>query len=95
MKVNISPVITSHDYKVICVSGNHGDILERHKVNESGILLVKKGSIHYQEEGGPEIKLMEGEGQNIPAEIHHEVRCIEAAEVFVIIPQKAKMRFAK
>jgi len=93
MKVSIKPVITSDNYKVICVSGNAGDVLERHKVNESGILLVKDGTVNYQEEGKASITLSQGEGHHIPAEVYHQVTCVNQASIFVMIPTQAKMKF--
>ncbi len=96
MKNNIKAkaIFSSEDFKVINVSGESGDTLEKHKVNENGLLLVKKGSITYKE-GDLQTIVSEGEGQHIPANVFHEVSCNEAAEVFVIIPQQSKMKFAR
>jgi len=93
MKVKIKHVLASKDYKVISVSGNAGDVLEKHKVNESGILLVKDGTVNYQEEGKAPIALSQGEGHQIPAEIYHKVTCVDQASIFVLIPIQAKMKF--
>lgn len=95
MKVKIKPVLASPEFKVLHISGEAGDVLERHKVTEPGLLLVKKGTISYQEEGQPEMQFSENEGHNIPPEIFHKVSCVNQAEIFVFIPQKATLRFKK
>ncbi len=95
MKVKIKLVLTSPTYKVICVSGGPGDLLEKHKVDEAAMLLVKKGRMIYQEKGEAPITLSENEGQNIPAEIYHQLSCVDEAEAFVIIPLQAKMKFER
>ncbi len=92
--VNINAVLSTPDFKVISVSGAQGDTLEKHKVNENALLLVKEGSVIYKE-GEQEILLHAGSGQSIPADVYHKVTCQEQAEVFVVIPLHAKMKFEK
>lgn len=90
--VKIKTVLSTTDFKVISVSGAVGDTLEKHKVSENAILLVKEGSITYKE-GDTQTVLSQGSGHGIPAEVYHEVSCNEQAEIFVVIPKRAKMKF--
>lgn len=93
-KVKIAPVITTDEAKVIIISGAAGDKLERHKVNDNGLLLVKSGRILYAEEER-ELELTGGAGHSIPAEVVHAITCLSAAEFFVIIPNRAKIKFSR
>lgn len=95
MKAKVSKVLSSPDYKVISVSGNAGDVLEKHKVNQPAILLVQKGTVIYQEEGALPVKLTSTEGHNIPPEVFHQVTCVDEAAIFVLIPLEAKMKFKR
>jgi len=94
MKVNVKAVLSSPDYKVITLSGDQGDTLEKHKVSEPGLLLVKRGSVTYTE-GERHVVVSEGEAHSIPAEVFHEVRCNEVAEVFVVMSRGSKMKFER
>lgn len=91
-RVNIKSVLSTPTVKVISVSGVSGDTLEKHKVSEPAVLLVKKGSVTYAE-GAQKLLLSEGSGHSIPAEVYHQVTCNEPAEVFVVIPQQGKIKF--
>jgi quercetin dioxygenase-like cupin family protein len=91
-RVKIAPVVTTNEAKVISISGAPGDALDRHKVNENSLLLVRKGRVEYAE-GEDVIELAEGEGHGIPAEVFHQVTCVTDAEVFVVIPIRGKIKF--
>lgn len=93
-KVKITPVITTADAKVICISGEAGDVLSRHKVNDNALLLVKKGQFRYLE-GETMLDLSAGEGHSIPADTFHALSCTTEAEAFLVIPIRAKIRFEK
>jgi quercetin dioxygenase-like cupin family protein len=93
-RVKIAPVVTTDEAKVISISGGPGDALDRHKVNENALLLVRKGRVQYSEGEGP-IELSEGEGHGIPAEVFHQVTCVTDAEVFVVIPIRGKIKFER
>lgn len=94
-KVNIKVVPSGGTFKVLCISGNNGDSLTKHQVNQDALLLVKLGSLTYQEEES-NILLSEGQCHPIPAGVLHAVTCrSEDTEFFVVLPNQAKMKFEK
>ncbi len=94
-KVNIKVVPSGDTFKVLSISGNNGDALTKHQVNQDALLLVKSGSLTYQEEE-QNVLLTEGQCHPIPASVLHAVTCQSAAtEFFVVLPNQAKMKFKK
>ena len=93
-KVKISASSPSPEFKVLNISGNAGDVLENHKVNDGALLLVRNGKIRYSEESR-EQELTAGESWSIPAYVFHKVTCIEKSEIFVVLSTATKMRFEK
>lgn len=94
MKANIKVAFTSPQFKVLLLSGKKGDTLKKHKVDEHALLLIKNGSLIYQE-GEKHLTLSSGEAHQIPANKFHEVTCTESTEAFVIMTPQTKMRFEK
>ena len=93
-KVNIKVLVSDNNFKVLSISGASGDLLKRHKVDESGLLLVQHGSLTYKE-NNKEVVLVAGEGYSIPPNVFHQVRCNSDSAAFVVIPQQTKMMFQK
>ena len=93
-KVKIKVLSSSPEYKVLSISGDAGDILQKHQVNYPALLLVRKGNIIYSE-NEKRRSLTSGECQNIPADIIHGVICIDKSELFVVLSNSAKMKFEK
>ncbi len=92
--VNIQLLLSSPDFKVLSISGEAGDTLESHQVNENALLLVREGVVTYQQ-AEQSILLSEGEAHAIPADHYHSVRCQEASNIFVVIPKRATMKFER
>jgi len=76
-KVKISASSPSSEFNVLSISGDAGDVLEKHKVNHNALLLVRNGKILYAEKDR-EQELSAGESWSIPADVFHKVVCIEA-----------------
>lgn len=93
-KVKITTSTPSSEFKVLNISGDAGDVLENHKVNQSALLLVRNGKILYSEQE-KEHELIAGDSLNIPAEVFHKVACLEPSEIFVVLQTSTKMRFKK
>ena len=93
-KVKISTSSPSSEFKVLSISGNVGDVLEKHKVNDNALLLVRSGKILYSEKDR-EQELNAGDSWSIPADVLHKVTCIDESEVFVVLSTSTKMRFEK
>lgn len=93
-KVKINASNPSPEFKVLSISGNAGDVLENHKVNDSALLLVRNGKILYSEKDR-EQELNAGESWSIPADVFHKVTCIDESEIFVVLSTSTKMRFEK
>lgn len=93
-KINIKIGLSSEDVKVLNATGNAGDVLKKHKVNYNAVLLVREGKITYTE-SGRYLELAAGDCMTIPAEVYHEVICSTDAKFFVVLPNQAKMKFAK
>jgi len=93
-KVKISSSTPSPAFKVLNISGSAGDVLEKHKVNDSALLLVRSGKILYSEIDR-EQELNTGESWSIPADVFHKVSCIDDSEIFVVLSTSAKMKFEK
>lgn len=94
-KINIKIGLSSEEVKVLDATGNAGDVLKKHKVNHNAVLLVREGKIIYTEEGSRGLELAAGDCTTIPAEVYHEVDCSTDAKFFVVLPNQAKIRFAK
>lgn len=92
--VKISSSNPSPEFKVLNISGNAGDVLENHKVNDSALLLVRNGKILYSEKNR-EQELNAGESWCIPADIFHKITCIDESEIFVVLSTSTKMKFEK
>jgi len=93
-KINIKIGLSSEDVKVLDATGNAGDALKKHKVNHNAVLLVREGKIIYTE-AGRDLELMAGDCTTIPAEVYHEVNCSTDAKFFVVLPNQAKIKFAR
>ena len=93
-KVKINVSTPSPEFKVLNISGNAGDVLENHKVNNNALLLVRNGKILYSEKDR-EQELNAGESWSIPADVFHKVTCIDESEIFVVLSTSTKMRFEK
>ena len=93
-KVKITASSPSPEFKVLSISGMAGDILDKHKVNQNALLLVRNGKILYSEEDRKQ-ELSAGESWSIPAEVLHKVTCIEPSEIFVVLSNSTKMKFEK
>ena len=94
-KVNIKVVPSGETFKVLHISGNSGDALTKHQVNQNALLLVKSGNLTYQEENS-NVLLTEGQCHPIPAGVLHAVTCRSAeTNFFVVLPNQAKMKFEK
>ena len=93
-KVKIKLLPSSNAYKVLSITGETGDILKQHKVDIDALLLMKEGTITY-EEATRKVNLSAGECLDIPANVFHEVTCEEDASFFVVLSTQAKMRFQK
>lgn len=92
-KVNIKVVPSGETFKVLHISGNSGDALIKHQVNQPALLVVQMGNLTYQEEN-KEILLSEGHCHPIPANIVHAVTCRSAdTRFFVVFPKITKMKF--
>ena len=93
-KVNINVLKTASEFKVLDISGNPGDSLKNHKVDNSALLLVRAGSIIYKE-AERMVVLSAGEACDIPANVFHKVTCTTKAKFFVVLSNQAKMTFEK
>ncbi|MFK7979588.1 MAG: hypothetical protein AB8G86_06380 [Saprospiraceae bacterium] len=92
-KVNIKVVPSGATFKVLSISGNSGDALTKHQVNQAALLLVKSGNLTYQADN-LEVLLSEGQCHPIPANVLHAVTCrAENTQFFVVLTNQAKMRF--
>jgi len=93
-KVKIKVLPTSDAFKLLDVSGNSGDVLNKHQVNIDALLLVKAGNIIYADDTGQQ-RLKAGEFMNIPPNVIHKVTCTDTANFFVVLPSFSKMKFEK
>ena len=92
-KVNIKVVPSGDTFKVLHILGNSGDALTKHQVNQAALLLVQTGNLTYQEES-KEVLLSAGQCHPIPVNVLHAVTCrAENTQFFVILSNRAKMRF--
>lgn len=92
-KVNIKIVPSGETFKVLGISGNSGDALTKHQVNQAALLLVQSGNLTYQEDN-KDVLLSEGDCHPIPANVLHAVTCRSPnTQFFVILQQQAKMKF--
>ena len=92
-KVKIELQHSSDDFKVLNLKGQAGEVLKKHKVDHNALLLVGTGTIIYQEDGQAAKTLSEGNCQSIPANVFHEVICQDTAQCFVVLSNRAKLRF--
>ncbi len=93
-KVKIIVLKSSSNSKILSISGNPGDSLSEHKVDNHALLLMRTGNIIYKEEKRSQV-LSAGEICDIPANIVHQITCSTNAAFFVVMPNSAKMKFEK
>jgi len=92
-KVNIKVVPSGETFKVLGISGNSGDALTKHQVNQAALLIVQSGNLTYQEDNKA-VLLSEGECHPIPANVLHAVICRSAnTQFFVVLSNRTKMKF--
>jgi len=92
-KVNIKVVPSGDTFKVLGISGNSGDALTKHQVNQPALLIVQSGNLTYQE-AHKEVVLSEGQCHPIPANVLHAVTCRSPdTQFFVVLQNQTKMKF--
>ena len=62
-------------------------------LNKEGIIVFM--CLFDRNKSGRYLELAAGDCMTIPAEVYHEVSCSTDAKFFVVLPNQAKMKFAK
>jgi len=92
--LKVKSVKNKSGFKILDISGVSGDLLNNHKIDRNGLILVRTGNIIYKD-ADKIIPLSSGDVYDIAPNTFHKIVFTTKAKFFVVMDNNSKLVFEK